>query len=59
LLSLTRRFGAPYTINSAEVDTAAALRETVPHGVDQAFQAVDLRQTSELAVKLARAGGGA
>jgi S-(hydroxymethyl)glutathione dehydrogenase/alcohol dehydrogenase len=58
-LGLARRFGATDTISSAEVEPNAALREIVPLGVEHAFEAMGLKQTSELAVKLTRAGGGA
>jgi S-(hydroxymethyl)glutathione dehydrogenase / alcohol dehydrogenase len=58
-LVLARRFGATDTINSTEVEPDAALRKIVPLGVDHAFEAVGLKQTSELAVKLTRVGGGA
>jgi S-(hydroxymethyl)glutathione dehydrogenase / alcohol dehydrogenase len=47
-LVLARRFGATDTINSTEVEPNAALRKIVPLGVDHAFEAVGLKQTSEL-----------
>lgn len=38
--ALARQFGATHFINAAEVDTAEALKEIVPNGVDASFECV-------------------
>src|SRR5690606_37883506 len=38
--ALARQFGATHFVNAAEVDTAEAVKEICPNGVDVAFECV-------------------
>ena len=56
-LELARKFGATDTVNAAEVDPVAAVREMTSGGVHYAFEAIGLKVTTEQAWKMIGAGG--
>ena len=55
-LALARKFGATDTVNAAETDAVAEVRE-MTGGVHYSFEAIGLKQTTEQAFKMIRAGG--
>lgn len=56
-LELARKFGATDTVNAAEVDPVAAVRDMTSGGVHFAFEAIGLKTTTEQAWKMIAAGG--
>ena len=58
-LALARKFGATDTVNAAETDAVAEVREMTGGGVHYSFEAIGLKQTTEQAFKMIRAGGAA
>lgn len=56
-LAAAERLGATHTINSAEQDPAAALRQVCPEGVDVIFEALGRPETFELGFSLLADGG--
>ena len=56
-LELARTFGATDTVNAAETDPVAEVRELTGGGVHYSFEAIGLKQTTEQAFKMIRAGG--
>ncbi|WP_125098186.1 Zn-dependent alcohol dehydrogenase [Leucobacter chromiireducens] len=56
-LDLARRFGATDTVNAADGDTVAAVRELTGGGVTHAFEVIGMQATAEQAVRMLRVGG--
>ena len=56
-LELSRKFGATDVINAADTDPVEAVREITDGGVHYSFEAIGLKQTTEQAWKMIRAGG--
>ncbi|NKX54206.1 zinc-binding dehydrogenase [Arthrobacter mobilis] len=58
-LELAKKFGATHTVNSAEEDVVARVREISSRGVHHSFEAIGLARTQLQAVEMTRVGGGA
>lgn len=58
-LGLAARLGATDTIDASSVDAVAALRETVPEGLDYVFDAIGHIATTEQAIAALGLGGAA
>jgi len=56
---LARKFGATDFIDSGKGDSVAKVRELADISVDQVFERIGLKSTSEQAIKMTRKGGGA
>ena len=56
-LAAAKRFGATHTVNAAEVDPVAAVRELTGRGVHHVFEVVGLPRTQQQAPDMARPGG--
>jgi S-(hydroxymethyl)glutathione dehydrogenase/alcohol dehydrogenase len=56
-LEMARALGATDTINAAETDPVAAVRELTRGGVDYSFEAIGLKSTTEQAFKMLGSGG--
>ena len=56
-LALARDFGASHLVDAAAVDPVAAVRELSGGGVDYAFDAIGVRQTTETINQVTRPGG--
>jgi len=56
--ALARRFGATDFIHAENIDVTEAVRAVSNGGADHVFEVIGLKATSELALKLARQGGG-
>ena len=56
-LELARKFGATDTVNAAQTDAVAEVLEMTGGGVHYSFEAIGLKQTTEQAFQMIRAGG--
>lgn len=56
-LALARDFGATHLVNAGATDPVAAVRELSGGGVDYAFDAIGVRQTTETINEVTRPGG--
>ena len=56
-LELARQFGATHTVDASQGDPVGQVRDLAGGGVHYAFEAIGMKQTSEQAFGMLRAGG--